>query len=269
MGKFLEDDNPDSAPVAEERYLKFDEPAQGKTVEVKIRILENKPERVFRHWIGPDIKHSRPYNCPSKSGGCPACAERFELKNYAMTQEGDVQAKLLADVRELHRMDKKFLVNVLVVGEEPKVRIYSFGQKVADKLDVLQERMKNSDLRDWDLTVIKRKTGPEKFNIDYDVITEEQRPLTDAEKSVAEGRFDLKEEVKPADVEVIATAVAGLKIKAQVAGDLATKEQADRLVKAAKAKGYKLSDIDMNDPLSQSAAAVEKMIEALNGVAAE
>lgn len=239
----------DEESQKEEKYLKFADPDQGKTTEVKVRILDEKPAKVFRHWIGPTPQNQRPFNCPSRQAGCLACQERQTLKDRGV------------DHRDTFRMDKRYLVNVLVTTPEgPKTLIFSFGQKLGEKLDFLHDR--NGDLRECDLTILKRKTGPAKFNVEYDAIFEGKRKLTAEEKAAAETRHNLDEEIKAAKVEDIANAVNGITPDSNTSG-FATPEQIEELTKAAAAKNFTLEHLEVTNVKTLPVEKFTKLITAL------
>jgi hypothetical protein len=248
---WLEDEESEGS-AAQDRYLKLSNPEQGKTSEVRIRILDEKPAKVFRHWIGLDPSKQRPYNCPSRQAGCVACAERYALK-----ERGE-------DASKTYRMDKRFLVNALVFTDNGvETKIFSFGQKLGEKLDFLHTR--HGDLRNFDITIIKRKTGPLNFNVEYDAIFEKERKLTDAEKSAAETRFPLDAEIKPSPLEDIKNAVSLAKGEAtpqSPQSNQASAEQIMELVKLAKAGDFKLEDLGVADTSKLSGERAQEIIDA-------
>lgn len=256
---FLDDEQ--DGPKPGDNYLKLVETEQGKPPsKVKIRVLDEKARGVWRHWIGPDRNNARPFNCPSRGGGCAACAERDFLKSKG------------ADHRDLHKMEKKYLVNALVLGEAPEVKIFSFGKRLSEKMNFLLEEY--GDLRDYDITVIRRKTGPEKFNVEYDAIysddpdPKKRRKLTAAEAQVAETRFPIDDEVKAADREVIAAAVqaakGGVSSNGHSGGALATPEQIEKLTEVAKSHGFKLGDLQVTNPERETADHINELIAKLS-----
>lgn len=234
--------------VVVDKYLKIITPDQGKTTKLKVRVLTQPAAKVFRHWIGLTFKNSRPFNCPSRTAGCVACAERQYLKD-----------KNIGDYRDTHRMEKKFLVNVLVLGENPEVKILNFGQGLGNKLEFLFDE--HGDLRDYDITLLKRKTGPDPKNIEYDALyaddpdPKKRRKLSDAEKLVAEGAYDLAEEIKPASLEAIEKAVRGTKGEQVDESALATVEQKAELKKAMDKRGFTYTDLSI--PNEDAVTAIE------------
>lgn len=257
---FLDDDDAEGIKP-EDKYLRIPDADQGKASKVKVRILDQKARGVWRHWIGPDRTTQRPYNCPSRVGGCLACHERDSLKALGV------------DYRDTHKMEKKYLVNVLILGAEPIVRIFSFGKRLSEKMNFLLEEY--GDLRDYDITLIKRKTGPEKYNVEYDAIysddpdPKKRRKLDIPEMAAGDNRFDLDEEVKVADAGTIREAVAGSKGTAPATGGtpsngVATPEMIARLTEVAAKQGFKLGDLQITNPEIESADKINQLIAKLS-----
>lgn len=258
---FLDDEV--EGPKPEDKYLRIPDAEQGKASKVKVRVIDQKARGVWRHWIGPDRTSARPFNCPTRGGGCAACAERDFLKSKGV------------DHRDTHKMEKKYLVNVLILGatpEEQEVRIFSFGKRLSEKMNFLLEEY--GDLRDYDITLIKRKTGPEKFNVEYDAIysddpdPKKRRKLSDLEKSVAETRYDIDEEVKAATREAVAEAVQAAKNGASSSNghssELATPEMIKRLEEVAQSHGFKLGDLQISNPEKETADHINELITKLS-----
>lgn len=165
------------------------------------------------------------------------------------------------DARDVHRVDKRYLVNALVLSPgERKVQIFSFGQKLGEKLDFLHDRY--GDLRDLDLTIIKRRTGPLAMNVEYDAIYEDKRALTEEEKSLSETRFNLEEETKPASLEDISNAVRGISAKPK-GPEGATAEQIEEIVALAKKKNFTLEDLGVYNKEKLTHERAAKLIKEL------
>lgn len=213
-----------------DKYVKLPDPAMGEVSEIKLRLLEWPGIQVFQHWIGPDAQHLRPYNCPSRRAGCPACAERYVAK-----LKGE-------DHRNIHRMSKKTFVNALDLSGEPKLKVFAMGPSVVSAVETLTTRKGKEDPTTYDITLIKRKTGPEKFNVEYSVFFEEVRPLSKEEKALADNLYSLVNETTTATNEVISAAIKGQPIAKYVDA-----ETADKVLAALKKHNMKLSDIDIAD----------------------
>src|SRR5690348_2257950 len=132
--------------TSDDKWLKIPEPeAINKSTEARFRILESEPADTWRHWID-----NRPFNCVGFAT-CPVCKVR---KAAMEINKEKAQAE--------YRTDHRFFFNVL---HEGKVKVYSFGPGLSRQLKVLSE--KYGDLRDFDVTVIKRKTGKLSMNVEY------------------------------------------------------------------------------------------------------
>lgn len=271
MAGFLDNDPQDNSRT-EEKYLKFPEVEEGKKYEVRVRFLDAKPEHVFRHWIGPEKGRERPYNCPSLRGGCPACAERAILKDQAALLEGQEAIAKTQEARDLWKMDKRYLLNALVYeGQgEPVVRIVSFGQGLGGSLDLLHDTY--GDVRDYDITIIKRKTGSRKFDVEYAAIydderkPENRRQLSDAEKSISENRFDLATEIKPTEPDVIQAALIAAKggTLPENPNGFAGPELIKKLSEKANERGFTLADLEVHDTKKLTVAFANELLNGLS-----
>src|SRR6266704_94584 len=98
MSSWLEDSAQTSTePKTEDIWLKIAEPpAVGKTTEVLVRILDEEPVGVWRHWMG-----KRPYNCPGIEK-CPVC----RVRNEAAKTDPE-------DYKNMYRLDYRYYFNVL------------------------------------------------------------------------------------------------------------------------------------------------------------
>jgi hypothetical protein len=229
-----------------DKYVKLPDPAMGEVAEVKLRLLEWPGIPVFQHWIGPDAQHLRPYNCPSRRAGCPACAERFAAK-----LKGE-------DHRNIHRMSKKTFVNALDLSTDPKLKVFAMGPSVASAIETLTTRKGKEDPTTYDITLIKRKTGPEKFNVEYSVFFEEVRPLTKGEKDLADNLYSLTNETTTATNEVIGAAIKGQPIARYVDAETAAK-----VVALLDKQKMKLTDIDVADAEHIPFAKAEEVLKEL------
>lgn len=170
-------------------WLKIPEPAAvGKTAELRVRILDEEPVGTWRHWLG-----NRPYNCPGYEK-CPVCRVRSE----AMKSDPD-------GYKNTYRIDYRSFLNVL---HDDKVAVFSVTPTIERKLKVFTERY--GDLRDYDISVMKRKTGTLKQNVEYDVIFEKQYALNDEQRAIAENRYDREQFVKPASREYLDQVAEGI-----------------------------------------------------------
>jgi hypothetical protein len=233
-------DNTDT--VVDEKWLRIPDAPIGKTSEVKLRILDEEPQSVWRHWEG-----NRPYNCPGINF-CPVCKVRMEAKKN--DPEG---------YKKDFRMDYRYYFNVFVDG---KVKIFSFSSSVGRKLKMFLE--KYGDLRDYDVSIIKRKTGPLPMNVEYDVIYEgPAHPLEGVEDL---DRYDLTEYITPAKPEELKAVAAGETPPppADSAGPTkATKADMILLKAAIEAKGFNLSEFGFVESSPPPKSVVVKLLEEL------
>lgn len=257
-----------STETQEQKYIKFADPTwdpntddgkggkgKGGELIIKMRLLDFPGVGVFRHWIGPgDVK--RPYNCPGKLGGCPACKER----SVAKLKDPE------SDWRGIHRMDHRNVVNVLELaeGQAPKLKVFQISNSVEKRLGATIARgAKYADPTDYDIEVMKRRTGSKVFDIEYDVFTsgDVPRKLTAAEKEVAAKKFDLKPETTPVSPEEIGAAIAGTGGKSGPGP--ASQEQKDEVLKVLKGQGLSLLDVEIADIDNLTAEKAVKVIHEL------
>ena len=165
-----------------DKYVQFKKlDKKGDVDRVTLRVLDGQPENTFRHWY-----QQRPYNCPGNQGNCPVCI----VRRAAQVSDADYQNR--------YRMENVHVFNVLADG---KVKLFVFKQTVGAKLrEFIHEY---GDLRNYDVVIVKRKNGPMDKNIEWDVLYKGPRELTQDEQDVAEEKFDLLEEIKPAPMEVL------------------------------------------------------------------
>lgn len=178
----------DGTQTSEDKWLKFpDNEVIDKSVEVTFRVLETIPEDTWRHWL-----ENRMFNCPGIEA-CPVC----KVRNIALKAAGkDPDAKKA--IQNKYRTDHRFFFNVL---HEGKTKVYSFGSGVAKDLKIFSEKYSDAygDLRNYDITVMKRKTGRLPQNVEYTVLPVfPARELTEGEVAASEVRYDLSYMVTPA-----------------------------------------------------------------------
>lgn len=244
-----------------DKYFKLTEPASGLKVgevaEARLRLLEWPGVQAIQHWIGPDSTHMRPYNCPNaprnaqdtwhSKNGCPACTERQVAK-----LKGE-------EYRNVHRMSKKIFVNVLdLSGAEPKLKIFSMGPSIITAIETLTTRKGRENPTTYDLTLVKRKTGNERFNVEYSVFYEDVRQLSDEEKEAAKTLYDLSGETQVASNDAIAAAIKGQPTAQYVDADTA-KQVVARLAKHK----MKLEDIDAADEAHIPTSKAKEVLEGL------
>jgi hypothetical protein len=247
--------------VIDEKWLRIPEPeAVNKTTEVTLRVLDETPVGTWRHWLG-----SRPYNCPGMNT-CPVCKIRMEAK------KSDPKG-----YKNEYRLDYRYFFNVLF---EHQVKIYSFSSGVGRKLQTFQE--KYGDLRDYDVTIQKRKTGPLVMNVEWDVFYGGEKTALSAEDTLtAENKYDTSELVQPSKIEDLRQVAQGetpartvdapsaVKVEEVPEGfERFTKKSATRsdmivLTALIKAKGFELSHFGIVDGDSLPKDVVEKLIAEL------
>lgn len=230
--------------IADDKWLKIPDPPQGKTAEVRLRILDEEPLGVWRHWAD-----NRPYNCPGISV-CPICKVRMEAKKNNPN-----------GYRNDYRMDYRYFFNVFTDG---KVKIWSFSSGVGRKLKVFLE--KYGDLRDYDVSVRKRKTGPLPMNVEYDVIYEEKSALSLEDSATAETKYDLSEYIVPAnqgDLSTVASGASPLPSQSTAAPGKATKADMIMLKALIERKGYELEHFGLIEDSPPSRDIILKLIDEL------
>lgn len=244
-----------------DKYVKLADPGwdetkptgkQGGSVKVTLRLLDYPGVGVFRHWIG-DAQIKRPFNCPGSKNGCPACRER----NIAKLADVEATGKW----RTIHRMDHRDVVNVLELGEAPKLKVFQISNSVKKRLDAIIARGEQfADPTTYDIEVMKSRTGRNTFDVEYDVFAVKDgfnRPLTADEKALVAKKYDLSQEVTPADPHTIAAAMKGLKSGPGPASD----EQKAEVKKILDGQGLIPLDVGITDwdtMTSEKATAVIK-----------
>src|SRR6266853_5830499 len=242
-----------------DKFLKIPEPeAVNKSTEVTIRILESVPEDIWRHWLD-----NRMFNCRGIET-CPVCKVRNEL--YKIDKEA---------AQKQFRTDHRFFFNVL---HEGKVKIFGFGPGLAQQLKVLDVKYEEryGDLRNYDVTVIKQKTGSKVWNVDYKALPEvPPRELTDEEKVAAETRYDLSFVVTPASREDLLLVVQGTLPAAKerirdsseespkAGNQKATIADVLMLKALVEAKGFELSHFGLVDGKEIDKPTIDKLIDEL------
>lgn len=236
---------PDTSASAQDvRYLKIDTPEKtGESVEATVRILDERPVPVWRHWFG-----TKPLNCPGPQQ-CPACFARKQARD-----SGD------PNWRELYRMEKRYMINV---GLGQEVKIWTFGNKLGGRIALYAERKELGDPRDYDLTIIKRRTGPNKLNVEYDVFPGAKTGFTPEYQGLLSQRHDLEVETTPAEPSAIKEAMGNLGANGTPPKG-ATILQTAELQRLASSKGYTLEQLGVNvESLTSDQA--EKYIQDLKG----
>jgi hypothetical protein len=231
--------------VKENPFLKIPDPeAVGKTTEIKLRVLDGEPLGVFRHWLG-----SRPYNCPGIQN-CPVCKVRMDAKK----SDPD-------NYKNEYRMDYRYYFNVLVDHE---VKVWSFTSTVGRKLQVFQE--KYGDLRNYDISIRKRKTGKLPQNVEYDVIYEKEFALSEKDTVIAEDRYDREPYIKPANSEDLAAVALGVEPSEETNMTNMKASKADiTLLKAlVEQNNYTLGDFGIVETSPPSKDRVTKLIKELS-----
>jgi hypothetical protein len=239
--------------TSDDKWLKFPEnDVVGKSTEVRFRILESEPEDTWRHWV-----ENRLFNCMGMDT-CPVC----KVRNAALKINKE---KAQAD----YRTDHRFFFNVL---HEGKVKVFSFGPGLSRQLKVLSE--KYGDLRDYDITVIKRKTGKLTMNVEYTAIPElPAKELSEDEQYATENRYDLSQITAPANKEdllMVARGEVPSKPQEAESGDgpkvgnrKATKADVLMLKALVEAKGFELSHFGIVDGDELDKSIVDQLIEDL------
>jgi hypothetical protein len=256
MSIVQETENIDSTPaVQEEKYLKLAAtPNKDDKVTVKMRLLDYPGIEVFRHWIGEgDIKF--PYTCPGPRAGCPACRERSIAKLAGQ------------DHRQIHRMDHRRVVNILDLNEKdnPKLKVFSISPSIEKSLKFTVDQEPEDDGKNYadptsyDIRVVKRKTGTEKFDVEYAVQYVAHRELTAIEKALAANKHDLVPETTPASTDVIAAAISGVKPTSQ----LATPEQRAEVDRVLKAQKLSFIDLKITNPDQLTAKEAQAIVRDL------
>lgn len=237
--------------TVDEKWLKIPDSPIGKTAEVRLRILDEEPIGVWRHWFG-----QRAYNCPGMDT-CPVCSVRFTAKKN--NPDG---------YKDEFRMDYRYYFNVYFEGA---VKVWSFTSGVGRQLKVFNERY--GDLRDYDVSVRKRKTGPMVQNVEYTIIYEMPAPLT-LEQSEA-NRYDRAEFIKPAPREALQSIARGEvpartdtveetpKTETHSASTKATKADMIMLKALVAEKNFELSDFGIVEASPPSKQVIDKLIKEL------
>jgi len=233
---------------AVDKYVKLSDPGwdeakpvgkqAGTPAKVTLRLLDYPGVGVFRHWIG-DAQVKRPFNCPGSKNGCPACRER----NIAKLADTEGEGKW----RSIHRMDHRDIVNVLELGETPKLKVFQISNSVKKRLDAIIARGEQfADPTTYDIEVMKSRTGRNTFDVEYDVFAVKDgnhRPLTADEKALLAKKYDLSQEITPADPQTIAAAMKGLK----TGPGPATEEQKAEVQRVLKNQGLTALDVGVTD----------------------
>lgn len=214
-------------------------PRGGQSVQSVVRILDERPVKVYRHWFQNAEGRNVPLNCPGRKD-CPACSAR----NRAY-REGDPSWK------DLYRSDTKYLFNVATeVDGKLQVRIWSIGRKQLGDVDFWTARKGYENVRAYDFEVSKNRTGPAQMNIEYKFFASPPTGFTEEYEALLDLRFDLAEEIAPASIEDINRAMAeqvGLQV-GPTNGFMkgATLEQIAELTALAEAQEHTLETLGVN-----------------------
>lgn len=208
--------------------------------EYRVRILDDEPADVWQHW-----HEKRPYNCPGFRN-CPLCSARSKLKDV------DPEA-----YKNTFAMRRRYYFNVLVQENgEPVVRVFGFGPSVAKKLWSFHEKYLNEDgpLSKYDVSIRQTKTGSLAQNVEYDVLKEKVRELTDDEKVAALSLLDLSQFTQPASLDVLQQLVAKPEVDNEKKQKLLQLEKLTQEV-----KGITLDHLGVNEdtPISLLDALIE------------
>ena len=233
------------ADNTDNRFLKLE---AGST---RIRVIDEGPAKRWVHWLG-----SKPYVCP-EDRTCPACQAFFAAR------ETDPEG-----ARELGRR-RSFLINVL--SYDPlEVKVYGFGNQIAKQFAGLDTV--NGDLRDYDVVIIKTKTGADPRNVSYQVIPGgEKKALSAEQQAVAEDKIDLAEFLAPSPNNEIEAALNGKTVVPDVEArrtmpraNLASPQEIKVLQSAIKAVGENLQLSDFGvDPSSVTKDQVQVLLKQL------
>jgi len=252
----------ENTQTSEDKWLKIPDPeAVGKSTEVTFRILETVPEDTWRHWL-----ENRMFNCPGIEA-CPVC----KVRNIALKAAGkDPDAKKA--VQNQYRTDHRFFFNVL---HEGKTKVFSFGSGIAKDLKIFSDKYSDDygDIRNYDITVMKRKTGKLPQNVEYTTLPVfPARELTEEEATAAEIRYDLSYMVAPASRDDLTLVAQGelpaVKEKTEdsseerpkVGNSKATLADILMLKALVEAKGFELSHFGLVDGEEISKAVVDQLI---------
>ena len=229
----------------DDKYLRLETPEWNPknplSVQAVLRILDERPVRIYRHWFQNAEGRSIPLNCPGRKE-CPACSARSRAY-----REGD------PGWRELYRSDTKYLFNVAVELEgKLQVRIWSMGGRLLKDVDFYTARKGYEDVRTYDFELTKARIGPAQMNIEYKVFPSPPTGFSKEYKDLLDQRFDLNEEAQPATIEDINRAIAeqaGLHLVGPMGNGMArgaTIEQLAELTALAEAKDYTLEALGVD-----------------------
>ncbi len=259
MGWLNDTETSTDTKVVEDNWLKIPSPTTiGKTTEVRVRILDEEAIGTWRHWLG-----RRPYNCPGFDI-CPVCKARKQ----ASKDDPD-------NYKNEFKLDYRYFLNVLYYDPEGNaVKIWSLTSTVGRKLKVFEE--KYGDMRNYDISIRKRKTGEMDQNIEYDVIYEKESALSTENQAIAENRFDRQPFIVPAEYEALKQVAQG--IEPQYNGGLlkaaepeqpksktnkASKSDMITLKALVEAKGFELGDFGIVEATPPPKDVIQKLIEEL------
>lgn len=243
--------------AADDKYLRLDmpdwNPKNPQSSNAVVRILDQRPVRVYRHWFEAGDGRQIPLNCPGRDN-CPACAVRSR-----MYKAGDPAWKTT------YRSDTKYLFNVATEVEgELQVRIWSVGSRLLKDIDFYTARKGYEDVRNYDFELSRTRIGPATMNVEWKVFPSPPTGFTKEYKDLLEKRFDLNEEALSATADEIRNAIqenSGLKSENGSVGK-ASFEQIAELTALAEAKEYTLEGLGI-DVGSLTSEEAERHIEDL------
>jgi hypothetical protein len=194
-------ERPTDRQQTDDKFLRLDtpdwNPKNPQSAQATVRILDEQPVKVFRHWFQNAEGRNVPLNCPGRKE-CPACFARSRAY-----REGDPSWK------ELYRSDTKYLFNVAVELEgKLQVRIWSVGQRLLKDIDFYTARKGYENVRNYDFELTKARIGPAQMNIEYKVFPSPPNGFGEEYEGLLDQRFDLAEETIPATTEEIKRAIA-------------------------------------------------------------
>lgn len=231
-------EKPNSGQQDDNKYLRLDmpdwNPKNPQSSTAVVRILDQRPVRVYRHWFETADGRQVPLNCPGREN-CPACAVRGR-----MYKANDPAWK------QTYRSDTKYLFNVATEIEgELQVRIWSVGSRLLKDIDFYTNRKGYEDVRTYDFELSRTRIGPATMNVEWKVFPSPPTGFTQEYQDLLEKRFDLNEEILSATTEEIKAAMveqSGIKSE-NGTSKAASFEQLAELNALASAKEYTLEGL--------------------------
>lgn len=254
MGAFsdLLERSDSSQQQTDDKYLRLPLPEWNsknpQSSQATVRILDQRPVRVYRHWFQDAEGKNVPLNCPGKSN-CPACSAR--MRAYRAGDPG---------WKDLYRSDTKYLFNVAVEVEgELQVRIWAIGGRTLKDIDFYTNRKGYEDVRAYDFELNRTRIGPAQMNVEWKVFPSIPTGFEQKYKDLLESRFDLAEETLSAPVSDIQTAMLAQAGDPNGASKGATFDQLAELMALAEAKDYTLEALGI-DPGNLTQEQADKFI---------